>query len=320
MAETTKHKRMSPSVARGLPLARKLSEGLALFKQYRSAAGTGAVLKGLFDEIAEYDTRLRAQTGITLAEAVVFEIGFGARPHRHIVLQSMGVDVRGVDVEVPVLSGSPSQFVSMLRRNGVERVAKSLVRHILFDRGEQRELDRALRERGLVRRLDPARLIVADVRDVQIEPGSLDLVFSEDVFEHLQPDTLKYVVAAMARWLKPTGVALIRPNVFTGITGGHLIEWSRDAMRQPPPTHRSEPWDHLRQRRFKPNIYLNELTRAEYRKVFGAHFEIVEERVAQPDLGRAYFDARAQAELAHWPEEELFSNQTLFVLRPRGVG
>jgi len=58
---------------------------------------------------------------------------------------------------------------------------------------------------------------------------SLDLLISEGVFDHLQRDTLEEVVAAIARWLRPTGIALIRPNVFTGITGGHLIEWSRRA-------------------------------------------------------------------------------------------
>ncbi len=311
---------MSPSVAHGLPLTRKLDEGLALFKQYRTDARAGVNLEGLFEEIEEYDAMLRRFAGVTLAEAVVFEIGFGARPHRQIALQSMGVDVRGVDAEVPVVPGRPSQFVSMLRRNGIERAAKSLIRRTLFDRGEQRALECALRRRGLVPRLDPARLIVADARDVDVEAGSLDLVISEDVFEHLKRDTLEQVVAALARWLRPTGIALIRPNVFTGITGGHLIEWSRHALRQPPPKRRSEPWEHLRQRRFEPNTYLNGLTRAEYRQLFGDHFDILEERVAQPDLGRAYFDARAQAELADWSDDELFSNQTLFLLRPRTFG
>jgi SAM-dependent methyltransferase len=318
VAETVKFKRMSPSVAHGLPLARKLNEGFELAKQYRAAARSGQSFEGLFEEIAEYDTLLRELTGTTLAEAAVFEIGFGARPYRQIVLQSLGVNVRGVDAEVPVVSSRPSEFVHMLRRNSAERVAKSLVRHIVFDRGENRDLDRALRRRGFTRQLNPARLIVADVCDVEIEPRSLDLVISEDVFEHLQRDTLERAVAAMARWLRPTGIALIRPNVFTGITGGHIVEWSRHALRHPPPNRRSEPWDHLRQRRFKPNTYLNELTRAEYRRAFGVHFEILAERVTAPDLGRNYFDSRVQAELADWPEEELFSNQTLFVLRPWG--
>jgi SAM-dependent methyltransferase len=317
MTEATSAKRMSPSVARGLPLRRKLDEGLQLFREFQREARAGVNFDGLFEEIAEYDNLLRQFGGLTLAEAMVFEIGFGARPHRQIALQSMGIDVRGVDAEAPVIRGRPAQFVTMLRRNGVERAGKSLVRHMLFDRAEGRALERALRQRGFTPRLDPTRLIVADARVVEVEPESLDLVISEDVFEHLQRDTLAEVVAAMARWLRPNGIALIRPNVYTGITGGHLIEWSRRAMRQPPPERHSEPWEHLRERRFKPNTYLNELTRTQYRELFGVHFEILEERVAQPDLGREHFDERARAELVGWPEEELFSNQTLFVLRPR---
>jgi hypothetical protein len=125
--------------------------------------------------------------------------------------------VHGVDAEAPVIRGRPSQFVTMLRGNGVERAAKSPVRHVLFDRTEERALERALRQRGFA--LDPTRLIVADARVVEVEPESLDLVISEDVFEHLQRDTVEQVVAAMARWLRPTGIALIRFNVFTGITG-----------------------------------------------------------------------------------------------------
>jgi SAM-dependent methyltransferase len=317
MTETSRTKRISPSVARGLRLTRKLDEGLQLFKLYRREARSGITLEGIFEEIEEYEVLLQQLAGISLHEAVVFEIGFGARPHRQVALQSMGIDVRGVDAEAPVVPGRPSQFVSMLRRNGIERAAKSLVRHMLFDRGEQRALERALRQRGLTPRLDPARLIVADARDLEIEPGSFDLVISEDVFEHLRRETLEQVVAAMARWLRPTGIALIRPNVFTGITGGHLIEWSRRALRQPQSERRSEPWEHLRRNRFEANTYLNKLTRAEYRGLFGLHFEILDERVTQPDLGRAYLDARARAELSDWPDDELFSNQTLFVLRPR---
>jgi hypothetical protein len=62
---------------------------------------------------------------------------------------------------------------------------------------------------------------------------------------------------------------------------------------------------------------LNEVTRAEYRSLFSGHFDIIEERVTRPDLGRPYLDDRAREALAAWPDEELFSNQTLFVLRPR---
>jgi hypothetical protein len=144
-------------------------------------------------------------------------------------------------------------------------------------------------------------------------------VFSEDVFEHIEPGTLEALIPRVAEWLRPEGVALIRPNVFTGIVGGHLLEWSRASMRHPPARRRSEPWEHLRSRRFTANTYLNEMTRARYRELFGGSFEIVEERVAQPDLGREYLDEDVRRDLAGWADEELFSSQTLFVLRPRRV-
>jgi hypothetical protein len=38
----------------------------------------------------------------------------------------------------------------------------------------------------------------------------------------------------MARWLKSDGVALIRHNIFMGITRGHLREWSRGSLSDYP--------------------------------------------------------------------------------------
>jgi hypothetical protein len=225
-----------------------------------------------------------------------------------------------VDAEVPVLSGRPSEFIAMIRRNNVERGTKSLLRHALFDRGERAALSSAIGTRGLQPRLDASRLTVSDAGDLQLPASSVDLIFSEDVFEHITRATLDRLVVRMAKWLRPGGLALIRPNVFTGIVGGHLLEWSRAAMREAPKERRSEPWEHLRQRRLNANTYLNEMTRSQYRELFGASFEILEEQVAAPDLGREYLDERAQRDLSHWSDDELFSNQTLFVLRPRPQG
>jgi hypothetical protein len=71
MTETAGAKRISPSVARGLPLRRKLDEGLRLFKLHRREARAGAKFDGLFEEIEEYDSLLQQLAGVTLAEAVV---------------------------------------------------------------------------------------------------------------------------------------------------------------------------------------------------------------------------------------------------------
>lgn len=314
MTNQHRHK-LSPSVAKGLPLSRRLSEGLKLFRQYPVKAE--AERRSVFENVAEYDALLRQHAGVRLREARVFEIGFGARPHRQMLLHSMGVDASGVDAEVPVLSGRPAEFLRMLKQNGPERAAKSLLRHAFFDRADREALTVAMRQHGLEPRLDESKLTIGDAGKVHVAPLSLDLVFSEDVFEHIERTTLERLVSRMATWLRPRGLALIRPNVFTGIIGGHLWEWSRESMQGPPTKRESEPWEHLRKRRFAPNTYLNELTRADYRKLFSVNFEILEERVAQPMLGGEYLDDDAQRDLTGWPDDELFSNQTLFVLRPR---
>lgn len=309
--------KISPSVASGLPLSRKLGEGLQLFGEYRRRARGGYAFDSLFEDAAEYDRLLRRYAGIGLGEARVFEIGFGARPYRQMVLHSMGVDARGVDAEVPILDGRAAEFIAMIRRNGAERAAKSVLRHLLFDRGERRALAATIRRHGYAPRLDSARLIIDDAGGLELPASSLDLVFSEDVFEHVRRDGLERLVPRMATWLRPGGLALIRPNIFTGIVGGHLLEWSRASLSEGDRRRRSEPWEHLRKRRLAANTYLNEMTRAQYRELFERSFEILEEQVAQPDLGRGYLDERARADLVAWPDEELFSNQTLFVLRKR---
>lgn len=82
---------------------------------------------------------------------------------------------------------------------------------------------------------------------------------------------------------------------------------------------KTEPFEHLRKRRHPANTYLNELTRAEYRRLFQKHFDIIEERVTRPNLGRQYLTDEVRKELSSYSEDELFSNQVLFVLKVRQV-
>ena len=105
--------------------------------------------------------------------------------------------------------------------------------------------------------------------------------------------------------------------MFTGITGGHALGWTRHSFTTAGRARTVEPWDHLRERRHRPNTYLNELTRAEYRSLFSSEFEILEEEVSLPDLGREFLHGPVARELESWPEEELFSNQVRMVLRAR---
>jgi SAM-dependent methyltransferase len=307
-------RRLSPSTA-PISLAGKGNEYRVLLRSYLQRAARPPELGYVMKDIAEYDQLLRQHCEIELTSARVFEIGYGARPYRSIALQSMGVDAEGVDAEQPILRGTPAELRAAWRTNGPERAVKSAFRRLVFDPRERAAFRRELAAQGLAESYQASRLRVSDAADVELPDGSLDLVLSEEVFQSVELSSLQRIVPAMARWLRPGGLALVRPNVFTGITGGVLQEWSRWSIANPPRNRRSEPWEHLRRNRLEPNTHVNGLTRAQYRELFGEHFELLEERVKQPELGREYFTPEVAAELSAWPEEELFSNCTLFVLR-----
>jgi hypothetical protein len=305
----------------GLPLVERAREWLQFSAMRLRGIARREDYSWLWGNLEEYARLLQKYSGKALVDADVFEIGFGARPYRLMALCSLGVNARGVDLDQPVLRGSMREFSAILRQNGWERWLKSVVRFHVFDWKQRRDLRRSLRGRKRELVVDPVRFLVGDAAgddlDRQVVPQSLDLIYSEDVFEHVPADSLPKLVQNMARWLRAHGLALIRPNIFTGITGSHLLEWYGHRVGDMAP-RRSEPWEHLRKKRFTANTFLNGLTRADYRRIFSAHFDIRDEVVASPDLGRAWLTPTVRAELSAYSEEELFSNNVLFVLTPKG--
>ena len=309
--------RSSSSVA-GVNVIRKLKEAIT-FLQWRLSMGTS--LKGfdlMFDELDLYRLNYERYTGNSFSAAKTLEIGFGAQPYRLIALMSMGVDVRGIDLDMPILRFSPNSLLRIMKRNGIERALKSGVRNLLFDRRDQARLRKALHQRGYSLNIVPERFLVGDAATYDFGPQTIDIVYSTDVFEHIPPKGLENLLKRLANQVSPSGLLLITPNIFTGITGGHLVEWYMDHFDKAE-TNVSEPWEHLRRRRYAANTYLNCLSRADYRDLFNRHFDILEEKVFYPDLGREWLTPEVQTELSDWSEDELFSNRVLFTLRPRAA-
>jgi Methyltransferase domain len=295
-----------------LPLVRKCSELVALFAMSERALRNRADFTPVFNSIAEYEQIIAQYCNLCLANARIFEIGYGQRPERLLVLTSLNMNVRGVDLDAPVLSGSPRELFRVWRTNGYERALRTFIRFVLFDLRRRRELAHELQLRETQLKVPTDALLVQDAADVTLAPHSVDLIYSEDVFEHIPLSSLKLLTRKMASWLTPEGLALVRPNIFTGITGGHLTEWFTTERR----TRKSEPWEHLRKRRYLANVYLNKLTRQDYRELFSKHFTILEERVKYPDRGREHLTSEIANELNTYSYEELFSNQVLFILSP----
>ena len=165
-----------------------------------------------------------------------------------------------------------------------------------------------LARRGAAAPIVPGAFVVADAADLDLPEGSIDLIYSEDVFEHIERGSLERVVEKMAGWLTPTGLAPGAPERLHGDHGrapGGVVPESFAK----PGGRRSEPWEHLRARRRHANTYLNELTRADYRALFSRGFEVLEEVVRLPDLGREFMTPEIAAELSAFGDDELFSNQ-----------
>ncbi len=224
-------------------------------------------------EIAEYQKIYERLSGHPFQNARVLEIGFGAQPSRLIAINSMGIDVRGIDLDTPMLEFRVGHIIRILRTNGAERAAKTAVRNLLFDKRERAGLRLALKQRGFEMKLDQSRLLVGDAATYDYGEKKLDLIYSEDVLEDIPAADLDKLVAKLSASLAPDGIALLRPNVFTGITGGHLLEWYPH-LAEKQLDRRSEPWEHLRKARYTPNTYLNRVTRLEYRMLFAKHFDI----------------------------------------------
>ncbi len=244
------------------------------------------------------------------------EIGYGARPLLHFALTSMGVDVMGIDLDEPMLSFSPARAIRIFRKSGMERTAKSTIRFFLKDIAERRELAHDLKARGFHLLIKSEKLLVGDATQLDIPNHSLDFIYSEDVFEHISREKLDALSAKMALWLKPSGVALIRPCIFTGISGGHLTEWFGHTIADTKRKRFSEPWEHLRKKRFKANTWLNEMPLAEYRSLFQQHFHILSESETAHVDAHLYMTDDIRQELAAWCDDDLLCNKRLFVLRP----
>jgi len=310
----------SSSSLRALPLSLKVSEAFALLRMHLKRRQLDAGHYPYDALIAEYASILERHGRRAIGGQRVLEIGFGARPFRLAWLFNRGIDVTGVDLDMPLIKWTPRNMLRVARKSGWMRASKSSLRYFISDIKEWRFLAELFRkEHGTDFRFPADRLVVADASADAFwdRAGKFGFIYSEDVFEHIPRESLRNLVKRMAAALRPDGLAVIRPTVFTGITGGHHLEWYSHKVSERDVTRATEPWEHLRQNRRPANTYLNGMARRDYVELFAPHFEILENRAMHPDLGREHMTDAIRAELSAYGDDELFSNTTLFVLAPR---
>lgn len=312
-------KQSNSSITSPSPLSKMLYM-FELFKMRFRHFSNPPTFQDIFDDIDRYGTILKSQTSLELEKSSILEIGFGARPNRLKSMNSMDFDIRGIDLDVPVTGSGFRQFVRIYRSNGIERATKSFIRHFLFDTFEERALKSALESRGYGLKRDLSVFLQADAGDEETKglfsKGSMDLITSEDVFEHIPPATLKTAIDNIHFWLSDTGIAIICPDIFTGITGGHLTDWYPAKVLEGAP-RATEPWEHLRKKRVVASTYLNELRPQQYRDLLEEKFEIVEELDMRNKLGEHLLTDEVLREAEGYTRKELMTSKTMFVLRKK---
>jgi hypothetical protein len=311
--------RKSNSSVAGVSAWRRIKYFCGLSVLYLRRYRDGHDFSWLHDALDDYRHYLGLYGAKPLENSRVVEIGFGARPLRLTAMNALGIDATGVDLDRPIIRGTFSECLDAWRKNNVERAVKSIIRFWLNDRRERRAMFDSFGDRVRSRKVPVEKMVVSNASDPafwQSLGGRTDLIVSEDVFEHIPVVDLEKIVAEMCASLSSDGLALIRPMIYSGISGGHQLEWYPHTIGKTM-KRETEPWEHLRRDRHPANTYLNKLRRQEYRTLFEKHFEILEEREKQPDMGRDLMTPAIRDELSDYPDDELFSNNVLFVLKPR---
>jgi SAM-dependent methyltransferase len=239
----------------------------------------------------------------------ILEIGCGQRASQTILFQAEGASVIGLDREIPTYHLSVKKFFRTTRINGWERALKSLFRHVLFDRQFFQHLSRRTGKS-----LPPGEVKVGlmDAAHLAFPDEAFDFIFSSLVFEHIA--NVPAAVAEVNRVLRPQGTAWINIHLFPSLSGGHHKDWT-DPRKWPSP--QVPPWDHLRENRYPADNSLNKLRLGDYRRIFAASLEVLEETLVAE--GEHILTPELETELAQrgYPKDDLLVREVAFRCRKR---
>jgi len=238
--------------------------------------------------------------------ARILDIGCGYRYPITLLLHNSGAQVTGIDVEFVARRLSLVELGKHLVRRGPKAFARRLVRELVHKEVYFRALERAF---GRPLLFDGLELRQTRIEDL-VDEGQWDLVFSNAAFEHVAD--VEGAVAAIARVIKPGGLAYISIHLFASLSGGHDLALSVSGGAGVVLRPGALPWQHLRDTRWKAPTYLNRLREHEYREIFARHVRILEWKVETPEPD-TYLTEEILRELPDYGREELLKRSVVVV-------
>lgn len=208
-------------------------------------------------------------------------------------------------------------FVRIVKRNGLKRASKSLLRRLLFDRTYYEALETAA-SKPLREYHAGINFILADpqMKKYPLPDDSFDLIATNAVIEHV--DNVSLFASEIRRLLHGGSYFYGIIHNFYSLSGGHNLEW---AFPDEKPSDKVPPWDHLRDNQFPALVYLNRLFPEEYEKAFSEHLDILlfEGRDIKHDPGgiegEQFLTPEIASGLAAYPRDLLLTRSWCIICR-----
>jgi SAM-dependent methyltransferase len=261
-----------------------------------------------------------AQAGLgDVAGRRVLDLGCGPMFAFALQCAADGARVTALDTAYVRPDPLPLFLARTLARGGAKQAAKSAARRVLFSK---RYYDALEREAGrpLRRRAREIAFVQTEAASAgyPLDAGSFDLVASNAVLEHVAD--VPAFAREVARILAPGGWFYAIVHNFYSLSGGHHPDWAYADER---PSEHVPPWDHLRENRHPPFVYLNRLRPEEYRSALAGALDVVlfEGRGINHDVpareGETFLTREVAAELAAYPRDLLLTRLWCVIARRR---
>lgn len=233
-----------------------------------------------------FNTYNRIQKEFGLQNRSILELGAGSRGAL-ITLFDESNDVVGIDLYLGALE------------QGLWKAGKTVARKILFDPFFNHHL-KICHGRSPIK---SRKVLNMDATSLDFPDSSFDFVYSRYFLEHIE--AVDKVAAECARVLKPGGVSYHVLGLYTGLHGGHTLDWTR-----------YEPWAHL-YGEVPANCYVNKYRLKKYRDDFDAAFGQgnVEFRLTPSATAARHMTPELRTKLNDYSDEELMSNSPEIIAR-----
>ena len=267
--------------------------------------------KEQFQSFNEMLDRLRSHGIENISAKRVLDVGCGKSMWLSLLCHTWGAKVTGIDTEVVTARSGLKKYLEIFRRNGLERMARTLFWDLFYARPYYRKLAEVSGRKLNFKDLDTRK---ASVTALDFPDQHFDIIVSHEVLEHI-PD-IPTAAKELSRVLKPEGITHLYVHNYCSVSGGHHIAWKYPDSE---PSDKVPAWDHLRDNLY-PEIpsWINRLRMNEYLKAFEQYFDILD-WVHTEEEGGSLLSPEIKAELSDYTEKELLTKGFVIIARPKKI-